>query len=362
MTTAIGPVLGGWLIDAFSWRWVFFINVPIAVIVLIVSARRVRESRDEEAGTLDLPGALAATAGLAGLTWGLLESSERGFGDFAILSSIAAGTALLLLFLAMEARAPSPMLPLRLFRSRTFSGANLLTLFLYAALSGALFFFPLDLVQVHGYSATAAGAAFLPFILLVSVLSRWSGGLVGRYGARLPLVFGSLIAAGGYLLFSLPADNGSYWTTFFPAVTVLGLGMAISVAPLTTAVMNAVPTRQAGTASGINNACARIAGLLAIALAGILMVAIYSSELSRTLDATGVPAAVRDALLGQRSSLAGTRLPPTLDPVIAQRATEAIDRAFVAGFRAVMVAAALLATISAITAWLTIDPDRRPMA
>jgi len=357
MTTAIGPVLGGWLIDAFSWRWVFFINVPIAVIVLIVSARYVSESRDEESAGLDLPGGLTATGALAGLTWGLLESSERGFADPIVLSALTAGVALLVLFVTIEARSTAPMLPLRLFRSRTFSGANLLTLFLYGALSGALFFFPLALVQVHGYSATAAGAAFLRFFVLVSLLSRWSGGLVNRYGARMPLVIGPLVAAAGYVLFSLPGTSGSYWTTFFPAVSMLGLGMAIGVAPLTTAVMNSVPTRQAGTASGVNNASARIAGLLAIAVAGILMLSVYSRELSAALDAANLPAAVQRAILAQRSSLAATVLPPDIDPSIAVRASEAIGGAFVSGFRVVMRSAALLAATSAAVALFTIRAD-----
>jgi EmrB/QacA subfamily drug resistance transporter len=356
LTTAVGPVLGGWLIDTLSWRWVFFINVPFALVVLAVSARRVPESRDENAGNLDLPGAITATAGLAALTWGLLESSERGYTDIPVILAAAVGLALLALFVMLEARAASPMMPLRMLRSRTFAGANILTFCLYAALSASLFFFPLDLIQVHGYSATAAGAALLPFIVLMTMLSRWSGGLVARYGARKPLIIGPLVTAAGFALFIPPGTSGSYWTTFFPAVLVMGLGMAFSVAPLTTTVMNAVPDRQAGTASGINNAVSRVAGLFAIAIAGILMVVVFSDALGTALAEADLPANLRDTIMAQRSSLAAIAIPEDVAADVAERARAAIGTAFVHGFRAVMILATALAAASALVAWLCISP------
>jgi predicted MFS family arabinose efflux permease len=250
------------------------------------------------------------------------------------------------------------MMPLRLFGSRTFAGANLLTLFLYAALSGTLFFFPMNLVQVHGYSATGAGAALLPFILLLSVLSHWSGGLIARYGARLPLTVGPLVAAAGFALFAVPGTEGDYAVTFLPAVIVLGLGMALSVAPLTTAVMNAVPVETAGTASGINNAVSRLAGLLAVAIFGIVMLHVFSSSLVSGLAAIDVPASLREAVLARTSNLAASTLPDGLSDAASQEIRRAIAESFVSGFRVLMLLGAALAAAAGLVAWRMISADR----
>jgi MFS family permease len=348
-------VLGGWLVQAASWRWVFFINVPLAVSVLAITLTRVPESRDEAAKRLDWPGALLATLGLGALVFGLINSSARGLGDPLVLVTVLMGVALLAAFVLVERRSAEPMMPLYLFQSRTFSGANLLTLLLYAALSASTFFVPFNLILVQGYPPAAAGAAFLPFILLMFLLSRWSGGLVARYGAKLPLIIGPLIAAAGLALFAVPGIGGSYWLTFFPAVVVLGLGMAVTVAPLTTAVMGAVSQQHAGVASGINNAVSRTAGLLAIAVLGIVIIAVFNVALDSHLAALQLAPEVRHALDAGRAQLAAARIPAGVTGSARNALQRALDESFVAGFRAVMLICAGLAIASSAGAAILVE-------
>ena len=349
ITAAVGPVVGGFLIDHYSWTWAFLMNVPLGLVLLAVCATKVPESRGAAARSrLDVLGAILATVALAGLVFALIEAPARGWSAAPVIGAALSGIVALTLFFIVEARSPAPMLPLGLFRSADFMGTNLLTLLLYAALGGGLFFFPLNLIQVQGYGATAAGSALLPFIAIMFLLSRWTGRLVGVVGPRLPLVAGPLLAAIGFALFAIPGIGGEYWQTFLPAVCVLGFGMAVTVAPLTTTVMNSVGRELAGVASGVNNAVSRAAGLLAIAFFALLMAYRFDTALEARLAALELPASVTAAVIDQRHRLAAITLPDDLDPAAADAIRHAVSQSFVAGFRAVMLACAALAALSAL--------------
>jgi EmrB/QacA subfamily drug resistance transporter len=356
ITAALGPVLGGFLIEHLSWRYAFFINIPFALVVLFLTFRYVPESRNNRGPQrLDWAGATLVSIGLGCLVYGLIESPAAGWRDMRVSGALMLAGLALAGFIVVEMRHSSPMLPLGLFRSRNFSGANLLTLFLYAALGGSLFFIPLNLIQVQGYSAMAAGAALLPFILTMFVLSRWAGGLVDRYGAKRPLVIGPAIAALGFALFAVPGIGGSYWSTFFPAALVLGFGMSVSVAPLTTTVMNALETRLAGVASGVNNAVSRAAALLAIAVFGIVMSHAFSQALAQRTNALTVPPSIIENVVSQQGKLAAIDIPMEASAADRAALTAAVGGSFVHGFRWVMLVSALLALASSLSAWLMID-------
>ena len=361
ITTAIGPVLGGWLVQHASWRWAFFINLPLAAAVIAISLWRIPESRSASAGRTDWPGALLATVGLGGLVAAFIESVHAGWQNPLISGGLIVGLGCLIAFVFVERKVASPMLPLTLFKSRSFTGANLLTLLLYAAIGIFFFLFPLNLIQVQGYSTTATGAAVLPLILLMFLLSRWSGGLVARYGPSTPLITGPLIVAFGFALFAMPSVADSYWKTFFPAVIVLGFGMAVTVAPLTTVVMNSVDQDRVGAASGVNNAVARVAGVLAIAILGIVMVKVFGSHLNSRLAHLSLPPAAWQQLQSEEIKLAGLQVPADLDPGTRTAIMQAVKEAFVSGFRTVMLICSGLSVASAAVAWLTSrKEDQRP--
>ncbi len=280
VASAVGPFLGGWLIDAFSWRWVFLINVPFAVVAVMITLRHVPESHSAKDLPLDIAGAMLAAVGLATLCWALIES-DGGLGAAQVVSALI-GIGAIAAFLYVEHRSSHPMLPLRLFRSRQFSGANGTTLAVYGALGGAMFLIVLELQLALGYSALEAGASLVPITILMLAFSSRSGALAQRIGARFPMTVGPLLIAAGLLLLTRIAPGQSYVTAVLPGAIVFGLGLVCTVAPLTSTVLASVDDTEMGVASGVNNAAARLAGLLAVAVLPSLV----------GLDTTLAPAAL----------------------------------------------------------------------
>jgi EmrB/QacA subfamily drug resistance transporter len=357
MSAAFGPLLGGWIVDHTSWRWIFLINPFIALPTIWIALRHVPESRDPQAASgLDWRGALLALAGLGSLVNGLIAAPGRGWGDALVIASLGVGLLLLTIFVWEESRANAPMMPLGLFRSRMFSGVNALTLLLYAALGGAFFLLPFLLIQVHGFSATLAGAAFLPFTFIVAVLSRWSGGLIDRFGARLPLVIGPAISAAGFALLAT-TDTTTSTIVLLAPMLVLGLGMAITVAPLTTTVINAVPENQAGVASGINNAVASLASLLAVAILGAVALSAYNRALDQRLMSPALSAEARQAVFEARGKFAADFTLQGQDRKVAE---QTVRQSLGEGISLALWLAAALALLAALCAALTIRPQGKP--
>ena len=364
ITTAIGPVLGGWLIERVSWRAAFFLNVPLAATVIALSVVFMKESKDSSRGKgIDWIGGALAVLGLGGIVLGLIEWPALGGGRPVVVGSLLLGVVLLVGLVIVEGRGRSPMMPLEVFRSRTFSLANALTLLLYAALGMVMFLVPLVLIQVQHYTATQAGAAIVPFAVIMFVGSRWAGGLIGRVGPRVPLTIGPAVAAAGIAMFALTRVGGSYWTAVFPAVCLMAIGMTVTVAPLTTAVMGAVETARSGVASGINNAVSRVAGLLAIAVFGVLLANSFNARVQPRLSELRLPTEARQQVERELSKMAGAELrSSSLDEAQRAAVRKAIDEAFVEAFRVVMLGCAVLALAAAGFGAAIRQPPRRARA
>jgi EmrB/QacA subfamily drug resistance transporter len=337
LTAAAGPVLGGWLVDQVSWRAIFLLNVPLAVAAAGLAAGFAAESRDDAARSLDWKGAVIVAIGLAAITWGLGAIPGWGIGDKAVLTALGTGTAFLVLFVVIEARSHErAMMPLALYRSRNFSGCNALTLLLYFAGGGTFYYLPFGLIRLGGYSATQAGATLLPLALIMGFGAPIAGALADRFGPRLSLTVGPLIASSGLLLLAFADLGKSYWTSVFPAICVLATGMTTSVAPLTSTVMASVGEARAGIASGVNNAVARVAGLFAVAALGAVLFASFSYHLAG--PAAHANEALNAVLAGQPGSPAA--------------AIAAFERAL----RTVMLVTAFCAALAGVAGWFWIRP------
>jgi len=356
---AVGPILGGWLVEDVSWRAAFLITPAMALVAIPIALRHVPESRDPEAHKLDLIGAALATIALGALVYGLIESSASGFADPVVLASLLLGAFALWTFVFLERRENDPMVPPSLFRSRNFDGANLVTLLFYMSLTGSLYFVPFLMMQVHGYSALVTGSVFLPFVAMALLLGRLSGRICARFGTKVPLVASSLAAGVGYALFALTGvEHGSYWTSFFPAMVVQGFGMALIITPLTTVALGSVEGEHSGLASGVNNAAARVAAPLAVAVLSVFVYEVFSTSLDTRLDSMNLPGEVRSEMEAAKADLGAAEAPEGVDAGTAAHIDRAVDESFVAGFRTVMVLCVGLALVSALAAALLVE-DRR---
>lgn len=349
-----GPILGGALADAGLWRYIFFINIPIGIVALLILSRQVKESRDEKnVHRLDFPGAFAITLGLALLTYGFLRIPVFGFDHWQVYISVIAGLLLLIIFLIIENKSRHPMMPLALFKISAFTGTNLLTFFLYAGLGAAMLFLSLNLVQIQGYSQLQSGLTFLPFSLLMISLARFAGSLADRHGPRMLLIGGPALAGLGFLILSFTGQtNGpeEYWTSFFPGMVVLGLGMSFTVAPLTATVMASVGDQFSGTASGVNNAVSRIAGVFANAILGALAFLFFSAALQADLKAIQITSAEKQEVMSQVVNLGNARLPASINPELKIPVEKFYRDGFINAYARIMKISAILAFLAALMA------------
>ena len=361
LTGVFGPILGGWLAGMGLWRVIFFLNVPLSVIVFISMMAKVPESKNPHAEKLDVWGVLLVTLGLAGITYGFIESPKHGFGNFLILGSLLVGGFALIGFVILQGQSKHPLMPLNLFRSSTFSGGNLLTLFVYAALMGALFFLPLNLIQIQGYSEVSAGLAMLPIIICIAGLSPLMGKWVDKRGVRLPLVIGPLITSAGFFIFAyngITSGVGDYWQTFFLSFLLIGIGMGLTVAPLTTAVMGSVSEDYSGIASGINNTVARAAGVLAVALLGALVLFSFTASIEVELDAMDISDAMKNEIMLESSKFAAAEVPVGLPEENKLAVEQLLKDSFIVAFNKVVYVASMLTFLGSIMAMIFIKPKK----
>jgi EmrB/QacA subfamily drug resistance transporter len=354
---AIGPLAGGLIVDAISWRGIFFLNLPIAVIVFVVALPHVPESRDAEAERhIDLPGATIAAVSLAGLTFALIEGSHLGWVSPAILAGFAIGALGFVGFILAERRSRQPMVPLSIFANRTFAAVNVATFMIYAALAGASLYLVLDVQQARGFSAVAGGASLLPVTVTLLIGSPIAGRLADRVGPRIPMTIGPAVAGGGLLLAAATAHLSSYWLSIFPAVVILAVGLALTVAPLTTAVLSALGPEHAGIASGVNSALSRFGGLVAVAILPALSLVGFSHGLEQRLSTAQIDPGVRAEIVAQRAEQGALSPPAALPADERVLIRDAVRGSFADAFKWVMLVCALLLFAGAAVSFVELRP------
>jgi EmrB/QacA subfamily drug resistance transporter len=362
VVTVGGPALGGVLADAGLWRYIFFINVPLGLSSLVILALKVKDSRDEGSNhKIDYAGAASIVIGLALFTFGFLRIPALGYHNLQVILSVVAGMVLLILFVVIEYKSAHPMMPLNLFANSTFSGANLLTFFLYAGLGAAMLFMSLNMVQVQGYSQKASGLSFIPFAVLMIFIARRVGKIADKHGPRLLLMIGPATAGVGFLILSFIKQThgvSDYWTSFFPGIIVFGSGMALTVAPLTTAVMTSVSDHFSGTASGINNAVSRIAGVFTNAVFGTLAVLFFASALQHEIAPLPLSAVQKHAIMAQAANMGNAHVPKNIEPKDKADIVKTYHNSFIAMYSIILKIAAGLGFAAALMAAIFIRKGR----
>jgi EmrB/QacA subfamily drug resistance transporter len=365
LVTIGGPILGGTLADAGLWRLIFFINIPIGIASLIILRFKVPESRDEQSDhSIDYLGSIAIVIGLALLTYGFLKIPNVGFNNAQVYISIGTGIIALILFVQIQKTSKHPMVPLHLFKNRTFTGANLLTFFLYSGLFVGMLFLTLNMVQIQRYSQLQAGLSLLPFTALIVMLSRWSGSLADKFGSRQFLIGGPLLVAAGLLLLSFvkhthgPSD---FWLTYFPGIFIFGLGMSITDTPLTSTVMGALPNHYSGTASGINNAVTRISNVFSNAVVGALAVLFFTVFLTSVVEQVSLKEYVRTEIIQQSVNLRDAKVPANVTGENNKEVEHLYREGFIKTYSLVMRISAIFAFVGALMALVFIR-DRKDLS
>lgn len=354
VVTMGGPILGGTLADAGLWRYIFFINVPIGIVALIILWFKVNESRSEDADkAVDIIGAITIALSLAMLTFGFLRIPALGFKSPQVYLTLFGGIILLVTFIFIEKKSKHPMMPLYLFSNPLFTGVNLLTFFLYAGLGAGMLFLSLNLVQAQGYSQLQSGLTFLPFTVLMITIARYAGTLADKYGPRLLLIIGPATAGTGLLLLSFvkqTAGPSQYWTTFFPGIIVFGLGMSFTVSPLTATVMTSVSDHLSGTASGVNNALTRISNVFANAIFGALAALLFAGSLQNQLQTIRLDAKVKQSVIKEAVNLGNASVPKEVEPEYKTTIIKSYRESFITAYSGIMKISAGLGFLGALTA------------
>lgn len=350
---ALGPLAGGWLVQTFGWPSIFYINIPLGLIALFLTIRFVPESRNHEATKIDIMGAILIFLSLFGFSYGLISVPDLGWTNVSIITSLIVGVIALIVFILIEQKVKEPLVPFHIFKSSSVIGANFATLFLYFALSGVIFFLVLNFQQVQHYSPILAGLGMLPTILLITFLSGTGGTIADKLGPRIPMIIGPLIVSLGMILLALPERHANYFIQYLPGLILFGLGMSIVIAPLTKSALS-VESKYSGAASGINNAVARVAGLLAVALLGVIVVTFFKGQLTEKMFISQMPRAEQQQIMVQENKLGGITIPQNFTPSSKLDAQNAIEDSFIYGFRWAMGINAFLAFLAAVVSFFTI--------